>query len=76
MRNNLFIISCKSHEIYYPQQNKFIEKINNAYTKEEMLKMENEILKKLSFYIVYVQIQMIFIAFYLKCLIFKKNVII
>ena len=45
MRNNLFIISCKSHEIYYPQQNKFIEKINNAYTKEEMLKMENEILK-------------------------------
>ena len=46
------LISCKSHEIYYPQQNKLIEMTDNAYTKEEMLKMENEILKKLNFYIV------------------------
>ena len=46
------LISCKSHEIYYPQQNKLIEMTDNAYTKEEMLRMENEILKKLNFYIV------------------------
>ena len=46
------LISCKSHEIYYPQQNKLIEMTDNAYTKEEMLTMENEILKKLNFYIV------------------------
>ena len=46
------LISCKSHEIYYPQQNKIIEMTDNAYTKQEMLTMENEILKKLNFYIV------------------------
>ena len=46
------LISCKSHEIYYPQQNKLIEMTDNAYTKQEMLTMENEILKKLNFYIV------------------------
>ena len=46
------LISCKSHEIYYPKQNKLIEMTDNAYTKEEMLTMENEILKKLNFYIV------------------------
>ena len=47
------LISCKSHEIYYPQHKKFIEMTDGAYTKEEMLKMENEILKKLNFYVVY-----------------------
>ena len=46
------LISCKSHEIYYPQQTKLIEATDNAYTKEEMLTMENQILKKLNFYIV------------------------
>ena len=47
------LISCKSEEIYFPQQNKFIEVTDGAYTKEEMLKMENEILKKLNFNIVF-----------------------
>ena len=47
------LISCKSQEIYYPQQNKFIEVTDGAYTKEDMLKMENDILKKLNFNIVY-----------------------
>ena len=47
------LISCKSHEIYFPQQDKFIEVTDGAYTKEEMIKMENEILKKLNFNIVY-----------------------
>ena len=47
------LISCKSQEIYYPNQNKFIEVTDGAYTKEEMLKMENDILKKLNFNIVY-----------------------
>ena len=46
------LISCKSHEIYYPQNNKLIEMTDNAYSKEEMLTMENEILKKLNFFIV------------------------
>ena len=47
------LISCKSQEIYYPQQNKFIEVTDGAYTKEDMLKMENDIIKKLNFNIVY-----------------------
>ena len=46
------LISCKSHEIYYPQNDKLIEMTDNAYNKEEMLTMENEILKKLNFFIV------------------------
>ena len=46
------LISCKSHEIYYPQNNKLIEMTDNAYSKEEMLTMENEILKRLNFFIV------------------------
>ena len=46
------LISCKSHEIYYPQNDKLIEMTDNAYSKEEMLTMENEILKKLNFFIV------------------------
>ena len=47
------LISCKSEEIYFPQQNKFIEVTDGAYTKEEMLTMENEILKKLNFNIIF-----------------------
>jgi len=47
------LISCKSEEIYFPQQNKFIEVTDGAYTREEMLFMENEILKQLNFNIVF-----------------------
>ena len=47
------LISCKSEEIYFPHQNKFIEVTDWAYTKEEMLFMENEILKQLNFNIVF-----------------------
>jgi len=47
------LISCKSQEIYFPHQNKFIEVTDGAYNREEMLKMENEILKKLNFKIVF-----------------------
>ena len=46
------LISCKSHEIYYPQHHKLIDRTDNAFTKEELLTMENEILKKLNFFIV------------------------
>jgi len=46
-------ISCKSQEIYFPKQDKFIEATDGAYTKEEMLKMENYILKKLNFNIIF-----------------------
>ena len=46
------LISCKSHEIYYPQHSKLIDMTDNAYTNEEMLVMENEILKKLNFFVV------------------------
>jgi cyclin B len=46
------LISGKAHEIYYPQHNKLLEMTDNAYIKEEMLTMENEILKKLNFFIV------------------------
>lgn len=43
------LISCKSHEIYFPSHSKFIEVTDGAYKLEEMLKMENEILKNLNF---------------------------
>ena len=46
------LISGKANEIYYPQHNKLLEMTDNAYIKEEMLTMENEILKKLNFFIV------------------------
>ena len=47
------LISCKSEEIYFPHQNKFIEITDKAYTKEEILNMEDEVLKQLEFNIVF-----------------------
>jgi cyclin B len=47
------LISCKSQEIYFPHQSKFLEVTDGAYNKEEMLTMENEILKKLNFKILF-----------------------
>ena len=47
------LISCKSEEIYFPHQNKFIEVTDGAYTKDEMIVMENEVLKQLNFNIIF-----------------------
>ena len=47
------LISCKSEEIYFPQTNKFVEVTDGAYTKEEMIIMENEVLKQLNFNIIF-----------------------
>ena len=47
------LISCKSQEIYYPQINKFIEITDFAYNKNDLLFMENEVLKILNFNLVY-----------------------
>lgn len=47
------LIACKSQEIYYPHLNKFVQATGDAYTKEDIIRMENEILKILSFNIVY-----------------------
>lgn len=47
------LISCKSHEIYYPKIDRFIDITDNAYLKNELLDMENEILKLLSFNIIF-----------------------
>ena len=46
------LISCKSQEIYYPQLNVFIDITDGAYIKNELLEMENNILKILNFNIV------------------------
>lgn len=47
------LIACKAQEIYYPHLNKFILATGDAYTKEDIIMMENEILKILSFNIIY-----------------------
>jgi hypothetical protein len=46
------LISCKEYEIYYPKISHFLQITNNAYTKEELTKMENDILLKLKFNII------------------------
>ena len=43
------LISCKSQEIYYPQLKEFINITDGAYIKNELLEMENNILKILNF---------------------------
>ena len=47
------LISCKLQEIYYPKIDKFIDITDNAYTKNQLLDMENEILKLLRFNIIF-----------------------
>jgi len=42
-------ISCKYEEIYYPKIKDFIYMTDNAYNKDEFIKMENDVLKKLEF---------------------------
>ena len=43
------LISCKLHEIYYPQIKEFIDITDNAYVKKELLEMEDLVLKVLNF---------------------------
>ena len=46
------LISCKEHEITFPRLNEIAFLTANTYTTEEIAKMENTILKKLSFNII------------------------
>ena len=46
------LISCKAQEIYYPQLFELIDITDGAYVKEELVEMENHILKILGFNIV------------------------
>ena len=46
------LISCKAQEIYYPQLFELIDITDGAYIKDELVEMENHILKILSFNIV------------------------
>ena len=46
------LISSKEYEIYYPKISDFLQITDNAYTKEELCKMENDILLKLKFNII------------------------
>ena len=46
------LISCKSQEIYYPQLKEFIDITDGAYIKNELIEMENHVLKILNFNIV------------------------
>ena len=41
------LISCKLHEIYYPQIKEFIDITDNAYVKKELLEMEEQVLRVL-----------------------------
>ncbi len=43
------LIACKYEEIYFPEIKDFIYMTDNTYSKDEVLKMEYEILKKLEF---------------------------
>ena len=46
------LISCKLQEIYYPQIKEFINITDGAYVKNELIEMENNVLKILKFNIV------------------------
>ena len=46
------MISSKEYEIYYPKISDFLLITNNAYTKEELTKMEKDIILKLGFNII------------------------
>ena len=46
------LISCKSQEIYYPQLNELIDITDGAYKREELIEMEEHVLKLLRFNIV------------------------
>ena len=43
------LIACKYEEIYFPEIKDFIYMTDNTYSKDEVLKMEYDILKKLEF---------------------------
>jgi cyclin B len=43
------LISCKENEIFYPRLQDFVNISNNAYSKDELIKMENYVLKILNF---------------------------
>ena len=46
------LIACKSQEIYYPQLKEFIDITDGAYVKNELIEMENHVLKVLNFNII------------------------
>lgn len=43
------LISCKANEVYYPRIEEYVNITSNAYTKDELLKMEMDIMKTLNF---------------------------
>ena len=47
------MIACKHEEINVPKVDDFIYITDNAYTKEEVFKMENDVLSKLNFELLY-----------------------
>ena len=47
------LISCKANEIYCPSLQQFIDITNGAYSKNEILKMEVDVLKTLNFQILF-----------------------
>ena len=47
------MISCKENEIYFPKVVNLIDIDDNAYSKEELIEMEYDILKKLQFNIIF-----------------------
>ena len=47
------MIACKHEEINLPKVDDFIYITDNAYTKEEVFKMENDVLSKLNFELLY-----------------------
>ena len=56
MRSNLqllgitsLFIACKYEEVYYPKIYSLIKIINNSYKKEDLLKMEKEVLNTIQF---------------------------
>lgn len=42
-------IACKYEEIYAPELNNFVIVADNAYSREEILKMEGDIINELDF---------------------------
>lgn len=67
-----FFIACKFEEVYPPEAKDFVHITDNAYTRQEMLAMESDILNALNYEIL-VPTGFNFLSRYLNCIRASEN---
>jgi cyclin B len=67
-----FFIACKFDEVYPPEAKDFVHITDNAYTKQEMLAMESDILAALDYHVL-VPTGFHFLSRYLNCIRASEN---